>query len=87
MNSRSLPSTCASHDLDARETAAYATIEGLLDYLKGELTNGFHVVRIDRHEWRRLVNLFPYQDQEPRFCGGYSLRNSHGVVHIIIEAI
>lgn len=79
---------CATHTLEISETAAFVDLESLIERMKETCTEGFHVVRIDRHEWRRLARLWPCADQGPRFDHGGSFRLPGGKsVHFIIEAI
>lgn len=88
MTSAQLKITCAVHTFEVGETAMFNDLESFIERMKETCTDGFHLVRIDRHEWRRLSRLWPCADQEPRFDHGGSFRLPGGKsAHFIIEAI
>lgn len=88
MTSAQLKITCAVHAFEVSETAMFNDLESFIERMKETCTDGFHLVRIDRREWRRLARLWPSDGQGPRFDYGGSFQLPGGKsAHFIIEAI
>jgi hypothetical protein len=55
------------YQFDASETSAYETLDALVEHMDGTTPDGIHRLKIDRHEIRRMMKMFPSRSAKVGF--------------------
>lgn len=55
------------HQFDVGETSAYETLDALVEHMNDTTPDGIHRLKIDRHEIRRMMKMFPSRSAKVGF--------------------